>query len=191
MATPPQDSRINKPDDSLHELTFGGGRVSSSERSPTSFAPRSPDADLTELQHRCRAKAEAARRAALRRRQADSLTDSPRNDPPSDSEFEAWEDRHIDCSYWSDAASDSVLQGITLLEELAGCYEVLSASCALVQEAGEHRGCLEEASPFLVEAQSALREAMTRLQRPEDSDQIAIFELLRMLAARHRVFLKH
>lgn len=190
MATPPQKRQTDRPADALHTLTFGGRRPTAEERSTSSFAQSEPELDLIKIQHRSRVNAEAVRRAANRRRQADTHHDRPPCNPSTDFGLNTWEDFLIDCSYWSDASSDSTTPGLQLLDNLAGCYEVLAASCELVEEAGERRGRLETVLPLLAEAQSALRDAMARLGGSEDPDQLETFEKIRMLAARHRIFLK-
>ena len=79
---------------------------------------------------------------------------------------------------------------LSLLDDVAGCFEAVAEALPLVSRAGGRRGALERALPLLAEAQSMLRRALQRLRAPNDPDQMAVYQMVRDAAARHRIFVK-
>jgi hypothetical protein len=178
----------------LKELTLGRSRPSPVEARdlPGTIAEAVvTDADLPEIEARCRLKSAAARRAASHLRQSPGETHDRSGMAPEDPEVAAWAERMAESFYWANSSQASRPADISWLDDLGGCFEAVAEAIALVREGGiGHRGRLERALPRLAEAQSALRGATQRLHAPDDPDQLQVFEWLKATAARHRVYLK-
>jgi hypothetical protein len=177
----------------LRELTLGR-RAAPPTQAPhppgRSARPEADVDDLGRIESRCRSKAEAARRAAERQRRALEGTDPQVEDAPADPEIAAWAGRLTDCFYWQDAPDIERPPDIALLDDVGGCFEAVADGLSLVAECGGRRGAIERAMPLLAEAQSMLRRALRHLQAPDDPDQLAVYERVREIAARHRIYLK-
>jgi hypothetical protein len=195
----PDDGRADRgpPTEPLHELTLGRQRSSPDEaKAPRdSTSPEeSTDADLDETEARCRLKAEAARWAAECQHRIREGTGFRVEDAPLNREVIAYAEMLADSFYWMSTSAASQSGDITVLDDLGGCYEAVAEALRLVgQVLAIERGnskVLERTLPLLAEAQSGLREALRRLQAPEDPDQLQAFEWLKATAARHRVYLK-
>ena len=82
-----------------------------------------------------------------------------------------------------------------LLDNVGRCFETVAAALAFVRvELEEHPGnqkVMERSLPLVSEAQSALRAAVQRLGAPDEPDQLAVFEWLKVTAARHHVYIKN
>ena len=61
---------------------------------------------------------------------------------------------------------------------------------ARLQAPAGRRGGSSVRLPLLAEAQSMLRRALQRLRAPNDPDQLAVYQMVRDAAARHRIFVK-
>jgi hypothetical protein len=177
----------------LRALTLGRSRHSPTEIKPPPAARTGPivtDADLPEVESRCRLKAEGARRAAARLRRIREGTDPRAVISPEDPEIVAWADRLTDRFYWMNSPDASRPADISLLDDVGGCFETLAGAIALVRDDGVQRGRLERSLPLLAEAQSALRAAIRGIDGSDDPDQLQVFEWLKATAARHHVYLK-
>lgn len=174
----------------LRELTLGRSRPLPRPPTPHPEVPPSPENRLEKLAARCRAKAEAARWAAERQRRLLERDERPDDDAPGDPEMRAWADTLTDAFYWASAGATSDSPDISDLDNLGGCFETLAEGFLLLRDLHERRKELEKALPLLAEAQSAVRRALLRLKAPADPDQLAAYETVREVAARHRVFLK-
>ncbi len=73
---------------------------------------------------------------------------------------------------------------------MGGCFETVAEASSLMADAGCRRGAVERALPLLAETRSMLRQALHRLQAPDDPDQLAAYEWVRGTTARHRIYLK-
>ena len=176
----------------LRELTLGR---SPAPPPPTPAAGGSHDEpladELEQLQRRCRAKCEAVRWQAECHRRLWEGVESPIEDSPVDPEMVEWSGRLVDCFYWLDSSADSSQStDISLLDDVGGCFEALAAGIALMPSDPGRRGKLERLLPLLAEAQSMLRQALQRLGAPGDPDQLAVYQIVRDAAARHRFFVK-
>ena len=176
----------------LHQLTLGRRRPTADESLPAERATTRPETgdDLSVLEARCRSKAEAARRAAERQRRIREGYEARIEDAPTDPEMVEWADRLTDSFYWLNAPDTSQPADLSLLDDVGGCFEAVAEASSLVADAGGRRGAVERALPLLAEAQSMLRQALHRLQAPDDPDQLAAYEWVRETAARHRIYLK-
>ncbi|MFO0953351.1 MAG: hypothetical protein U0835_19800 [Isosphaeraceae bacterium] len=75
--------------------------------------------------------------------------------------------------------------------QAAGCYDAAAEALSLVRSVSPASGDpFRRSLHLLVEAQSGLRAAIRALQRPDDPDQRAVYELARDLAAQHQVFIR-
>ena len=190
--------RTNEPTaEPLRELTLGRSSPSKGDPRPVSavvFGLKTTHVDLTEIEARCRRKAEAARWAAEFGRRVREGNDFPIENVPMDAEMVKWADRLTDCFYWVKASEASAQADLSLLDDVSGCFETVAEAMALVRGVLEkHPGnqkVLERSLPLIAEAQSALRAAFQRLGAADDPEQLEVFEWLKATAARHHVYLK-
>jgi hypothetical protein len=176
----------------LRELTLGRSRPAPTEiREPTGAVPRpEPPDDLSLIEARCRAKAEAARWSAERQRRIHEGSASQIEDTPADREVAEWADRLTDCFYWLDSPDTSKPADLSLLDQVGGCFEGVAEALSVLTGMRARRGVIERSLPLLAEAQSALRRALQRLNAPDDPDQLAAYGWIKETAARHRIYLK-
>ncbi len=176
----------------LRELTLGR-RVASTIPPPApARGPARPDSDAEELEGlagRCRAKCEALRWQVECHRRLWEGVDSPIEDAMIDPDLAAWSGRLVDRFYWLDEdrfrSSD-----LSLLDDVAGCFEAVAEATRLVPRNEGRRGEMERALNLLAEGQSMLRRALKRLRAPDDPDQLAVYQFVRDQAARRRIFLR-
>jgi hypothetical protein len=183
------------PEEILHELTLGQSRaLSQAGASSLAQQPRRPgaDSDWGLIEARCRRKAEAARWVAESERRAREGTASPSSGGHLDAEIAVWAQSLADSFYFASAKNSSNKGGISLLDDVAGCFEAVAESLALAEEPRQQGKGRERVLRFVAEAQSALRRALQRLDIQDDVDQGSVYEWLRATAARERVYLnKH
>ncbi len=177
----------------LPRLTLGqrtpGPAVSYPERFST------PEGhDLAQLETRLRMKAEGARWAARRR-------ELLRSDAPFDTEIEPM-DRDIivrakaipDCFLWMNHPSSPSPEDLSLYEDLARCFECVADMLVILRTiqsaANAVRTEFELALDLLAEAQSALRTAVERLGAATDTDQIKVYNWLRVTAAENQFYIR-
>ncbi len=176
----------------LHELTLGQTRPSvPSDASPSTRAGR-PDAtgaDLTSLQSSCRRKAEAARRVAESQRAIRDEAVIEIGTYPTDDELAGWAEKLTSAFYWSSTRSESDSTEISMLDEIAGCFDTLAEGLSLVQETQGRRKAHEQAIKYLAEAQSAARRGLQKLGIADDPDQESVYEWIRSTAAKQRIYL--
>jgi hypothetical protein len=177
----------------LHELTLGRSRPPPGPEGvrPQPLPPSVDDgSDLEALAARCRGKAEAARWAAERQRRIRERLEVTDEGAPTDPMLRRWAESLEDAFYWGGAADPSGAPDIATLDEVGGCFEAVAEGLLLVRDARQRPDGLERALPLLAEAQSALRRSLRRVTAPDDPDQIAAYEVVREMAARHRIFVK-
>lgn len=175
----------------LRELTLGQATMPP-PLVPSEIGARS-EADAEEIERlggRCRAKAEAVRWQVESHQRLWQGVESPIDEAPVDPELVAWSGRLVDCFYWLDAEDPSRSADLSLLEDVGGCYEAMAEALELMPGGDSRRGKMERALPILAEAQSMLRSALQRLRAPSDPDQIAVYQMVRDAAARHRIFVR-
>jgi hypothetical protein len=146
--------------------------------------------EIDAIAARCRANAEAARWAAERQRRIREGYGWTDDDAPDGPAIVAWAERLTDAFYWANAADSAAPPDIRALDLVAGCFETVAEALAFADAEQARPSGLERALRLLAEAQSALRQALRKLQVSDDSDQLAVYEWLRETAARHRDFLK-
>jgi hypothetical protein len=183
--------------DRLRELTFGRPAVSKVMPRMAAAAkarPRSMDAELAEIETRCRRKGDAARWAAERVRQLRENCCFQADEPPGDQEMVRWADSLTDKFFWLSASSSSTQVDAGLLDDVSGCFETLAEAVALARGALEKQPAVSKALdrllPLLSEAQSAVRAAMQRVGASTDDDQLEVFKWLKETTARHRVYVE-
>jgi hypothetical protein len=187
-------SRSEDADEPLHELTLGRSRPSPPRAGPGTMtvAPINSGRDpgLPAIEARCRAKAAAAR--AVEQHQGDLARGSGFTGPgPSiDSELADWSVRLADGYYWLRASDETVESGLSVLAQVAGCFEAVAEALLLVRGEEGRTGALERGLQLVAEAQSALRRVLQRMNIADDPDQEDVYEWVRATAGRHRIFLK-
>jgi len=176
----------------LRELTLGRSRPTPPGDSivPGFSAKRGvAGEDPASLEARCRRKAEAARSVAECQRRIREGADFHGAGDPLDEEMAGWARKLTDGLYWmsSQTASDSV--DVSILDDIAGCFDTLAESLALVQETQGRGRTFEQALKYVAEAQSAARRALRSVDIAEDRDQGNVHEWIRSTAARQRIYL--
>ena len=174
----------------LRELTLGRARPGPDPPKPLPSSPSSPAEQEDTLAPGCRAKAEAARWAAERQRRIRERDQNPDADEPTDPELRRWAETLTDAYYWASTNDPSGSADPKTLDEVGGCFETLAAALDLVDAAVQRKGGLDKTLLLLAEAQTAVRWALQRLGMRDDPDQLAAYEAVRQIAARHRIFLK-
>ena len=185
---PPRDDATEP----LRELTLGRSRPTSPGDSNASSLPAKRGVageDLAALEARCRRKAEAARWAAECQRRIREGADFHGAGDPLDEKMAEWARKLTDGLYWmsSQTASDST--EVAILDDIAGCFDTIAESLALVQEIQGRGKIFEQALQYLAEAQSAARRALQRVDIADDRDQENVHEWIRSTAARQRIYL--
>ncbi|MGC8639767.1 MAG: hypothetical protein ACP5XB_07790 [Isosphaeraceae bacterium] len=178
----------------LRELTLGqsrspvpGGLPASSAQLRRSGAGTGDDPATIEAL--CRRRAEAARWVAESQRRAQEGTEAP---PPAnfDEDEVSWAEAMRDAFFFATAKKTATPDDISLLDDVAGCFEAVAESLALAGEPQRQRKAQERVLRHVAEAQSALRQALRRLEIEDDPDQESVYEWVRARAARDRVYLR-
>jgi hypothetical protein len=147
------------------------------------------------IEARCRLKAEACRWAEQRRRLLSQALDYRTEVEPKDRDL-IWQAKQLpDCFLWMCHSSGPNPADPGLWLMLAGCFEVLAESIAVIrkmlEDADESSESFEKAVDLLAEAQSALRVAVTRLEGPPtDHDQARVFGWLKNVAMQRQIFIR-
>lgn len=187
---PEESSPAREP---LRELTLGRSRPAANASNPIAEIHSQAETGAEELETivaHCRSKAEAARWAAERQRRIREGYGWTDEDAPNDPAVVEWAERLTDAFYWANAADSAAPPDLATLDQVGGCFETVAEALDFVKEEQDrHRG-LERALKLLAEAQSSLRRSLRNLRAPDDSDQLAVYEWLRVTAARNRIFLK-
>jgi hypothetical protein len=176
----------------LRELTLGRRAASAIPPPAPERGPFRPDTDTDELdgiEERCRAKCEALRWQVECHRRVWEGVESPVEEAAINPEMAAWAGRLVECFYWLE---EDTLQSsdLSLLDDVAGCYEAVAEAVRLMPRSEGRRGEMERALNLLAEGQSMLRRALQRLRAPDDLDQLAVYQFVRDEAARSRTFLR-
>ncbi|MEX2121580.1 MAG: hypothetical protein WD847_18480 [Pirellulales bacterium] len=170
------------------------GRVAGAKAGwPAAWLPISDD-DLPLIEERCRLKAEAARWAADRQRRLVEGAAYKIEIEPRDQDLIRRAKALPDCFLWMSHRDGPSPVDLTLLDNLAGCFETVAASVALVRSVlndpdaqGEF---FEQALDLLAESQSALRSAVNMIEWTMDSDQVKLFTWLKSAAQQHQIFIE-
>jgi hypothetical protein len=152
------------------------------------------DADLPLIADRCRLKAEGARWAATRQRRLREGADYDTEIEPKDREIIEHAKSLPDCFLWMNHPSGPSPTDLSLLDDVAGCFDAVAAAIALVREVVDdlegNRNAFEQALDLLAEAQSSLRAAIDMIDGPRDNDQQKVYGWLRATAAQRQIFIQ-
>ena len=114
--------------------------------------------------------------------------------PSPDPEITRWADTLTNGLLWQNATEPAASVDISVLDDLGGCFEVVSEAMALVRGLLDEKKAvpkaLEEVLPLVAEGQSALRPRSGGSRPSNDADQIQVFDWLKAMAARYHVFIK-
>ncbi len=180
------------------------GEAGSSERLPGNDAIELPagwhrrqaitDADLPLIADRCRLKAEGARWAATRQRRLREGADYDTEIEPKDREIIEHAKSLPDCFLWMNHPSGPSPTDLSLLDDVAGCFDAVAAAIALVREVLDdlegNRDAFEQALDLLAEAQSSLRGAIDVIDGPRDNEQQKVYGWLRATAGQRQIFIQ-
>ncbi len=155
--------------------------------------PREPiETDLSDIEARCRFKAEGARWAAERQRRIQEGTSFRTAIAPFDREL-IGRAKQLGCYPWTNRPNAPRPDDLNLLDVLGSCFETAAEAVALLRECAVEldenvlfRQCLDVAA----EAQSALRSAVMAVDGPIDADQQSIFQWLKTTAIEKGVFIE-
>jgi hypothetical protein len=146
------------------------------------------------IEARCRLKAEGARWAATRRRRLAERADYQTEIVPQDRDVIARAKELPDCFLWMNHPSGPLPEDLSLLEDVAGCFETLANAVALLRgttaEGEDNPDAFERALDLAAEAQSALRAAVNRIDGPPDKDQTQVFAWLKATAQDRQLFIR-
>jgi hypothetical protein len=177
----------------LRELTLGRSTTARklvSSPPTTGAMPRGSEAELAPIEARCRLKAEAARRAALRLHQACRGEAPTEEVAPGHPEIAEWAERWTDAFYWRYASEEAPPLDPSILDQLGGCFEAVAEALALAIGCPDQPKILEQVLPLIAEAQSALRTAAQQIQTNDEPEQLQVFEWLKVTAARRRIYIR-
>jgi hypothetical protein len=151
------------------------------------------DADLPMIAERCRLKAEGARWAAARERLLQAGVDFDIEIEPRDRDIIARAKMLPDCFLWMCHRDKPMPGDLAQYDDLAGCFDaaasVLTLIDTLLKDAEDEDEMFEEALDLAAETQSALRVAITGMDGNGDSDQLKIFNWLRMTGAEQQILI--
>jgi len=155
---------------------------------------RTDEAELTLIEDRCKLKAKGARWAAERRRMINNGADFRVEIDPQDREIITLAKQLPECFLWMNHPSGPSPANLNMFDDLAGCFETLGESVALMRvmlpEAQAFPELFAKAMDLAAEAQSALRSAVYRIDGPNDNDQNAVFHWLKRTASAMQVFIQ-
>lgn len=152
------------------------------------------DADLPLIERRCRLKAEGARWAVERHRRLLQGADFRLEIEPVDRDTIEKAKALPECYLWMNHPSGPLPTDLTLLEDLAGCFDTAADAIAVVRsllsEAALEEDEFGEALHLMAEAQSTLRAAV-RLAgwSNDDSDQSRAHKWLRMTCTTRQIYI--
>jgi len=157
-------------------------------------AQRSDNEELQLIEDRCRLKAKGARWAAERRRMINTGADFRVEIDPKDREIITLAKSIPDCFLWMNHPSGPSPANLNLFDDLAACFETLGDSVAVLRnmlpDAEAFPEVFNRAMDLAAEAQSMLRNAVYRIDGPNDNDQNAVFHWLKRTAAAMQVFIQ-
>lgn len=155
---------------------------------------RSDNEELQLIEDRCRLKAKGARWAAERRRMINTGADFRVEIDPKDREIITLAKSIPDCFLWMNHPSGPSPANLNLFDDLAACFETLGDSVAVLRnmlpDAEAFPEVFNRAMDLAAEAQSMLRNAVYRIDGPNDNDQNAVFHWLKRTAAAMQVFIQ-
>ncbi len=160
---------------------------------PRTWAAPVTDADLPLIEARCRLKAEGARWAVNRRRRLAEGAEFRTEIEPQDREMIARAKELPDCFLWMNHPDGPSPTDLSLLEDVAGCFEVVADAIALVRSTmaalENNQDVFEQVLALTAEAQSTLRAAILRIDGPTDRDQAQVYSWLRTTTREQQIYL--
>lgn len=188
---PDDPESLHEPEpEPLHELTFGRRPGSPPPITKATSSSSQPDDSLRSLYESCLQKSQALRaRVEQERRARDRWISSTPVQAELTPELSAWSQSTLESYQWA-TLNDPLLTGdMSTLDTLAGCYETTAGAALLLHSSSGRPGSLAQMITLLAEAQSALRAALKAIRGPDDPDQLELFEIVRLTAAREQVYL--
>ena len=139
-------------------------------------------------------KAEGARWAAKRRQRLAEGADYQLEIEPLDREIIEKAKKLPDCFLWMNHPSGPSPSDLSLLDDLAGCFETTADAIALVRsllgESATEDAEFEQALNLLAEAQSGVRVAVNLVGYKQDKDQLYTYQWLRGTCRTNQVYIK-
>ena len=150
--------------------------------------------DLPLIEQRSRLKSEGARWTAKRRQLLDTNADFQIEIAPMDRDLIRRAKEIEECFLWMNYPQWQPPADLSLLEDVAGCFDALADAVALVRviEADSEidEESFDRALDLLAEAQSAVRVATGKVNFSNDTEQMKTFSWLRSTAADRQIMIQ-
>lgn len=171
---------------------WGGGEAPmSSEQARRAFGPDTIDLNL--ISERARLKAEGVRWAWTRERRIHAGADFRREIQPNDQSLVHRAKTLANCYMWMNDPFGPRLTDQHQMETLAGCFDTLAESVALVKEVMPDRhkqpDLVKQALTYMAQSQSALRMVVRQIYDRDDQDQMEAYQWLRRITQVERIYL--
>lgn len=149
--------------------------------------------DLNLISERARLKAEGVRWAWTRERRIHAGADFMREIQPNDQSLVHRAKALSNCYMWMNDPFGPRLTDQHQMETLAGCFETLAESVALVKEVMPDRhkqpDLVKQALTYMAQSQSALRMIVRQVYDRDDQDQMESYQWLRRITQVERIYL--
>lgn len=163
----------------------------SSEQARRAFGPDTIDLNL--ISERARLKAEGVRWAWTRERRIHAGADFRREIQPNDQSLVHRAKTLANCYMWMNDPFGPRLTDQHQMETLAGCFDTLAESVALVKEVMPDRhkqpDLVKQALTYMAQSQSALRMIVRQIYDRDDQDQMEAYQWLRRITQVERIYL--
>jgi len=171
---------------------WGGAETPmSAEAARRAFGPDTIDLNL--ISERARLKAEGVRWAWTRERRIHAGADFRREIQPNDQSLVHRAKALANCYMWMNDPFGPRLTDQHQMETLAGCFETLAESVALVKEVMPDRhkqpDLVKQALTYMAQSQSALRMVVRQIYDRDDQDQMEAYQWLRRITQVERIYL--
>lgn len=171
---------------------WGGAEPAmSAEAARRAFGPDTIDLNL--ISERARLKAEGVRWAWTRERRIHAGADFRREIQPNDQSLVHRAKALSNCYMWMNDPFGPRLTDQHQMETLAGCFETLAESVALVKEVMPDRhkspDLVKQALTYMAQSQSALRMVVRQIYDRDDQDQMESYQWLRRITQVERIYL--
>lgn len=161
------------------------------EAARRAFGPDTIDLNL--ISERARLKAEGVRWAWTRERRIHAGADFRREIQPNDQSLVHRAKALANCYMWMNDPFGPRLTDQHQMETLAGCFETLAESVALVKEVMPDRhkqpDLVKQALTYMAQSQSALRMVVRQIYDRDDQDQMESYQWLRRITQVERIYL--
>ena len=171
---------------------WGGGEAPmTTEQARRAFGPDTIDLNL--ISERARLKAEGVRWAWTRERRIHAGADFRREIQPNDQSLVHRAKNLANCFMWMNDPFGPRLTDQHQMETLAGCFDTLAESVALVKEVMPDRhkqpDLVKQALTYMAQSQSALRMVVRQIYDRDDQDQMEAYQWLRRITQVERIYL--